>query len=121
MLKNRMFGPYGGAYWALLTCNIFVPQLLWSKRIRTNPYTIFMVSMFINVGMWLERFIIVVGSLHRDYMPSSWDMYSGTFWDWALYIGTMGFFLVAFFLFVRAWPLIAMHEIRTILPTGKKH
>lgn len=120
MLQNRMFGPYGEAYWALLTCNIFVPQLLWSKRIRTNPYTIFMVSMFINVGMWLERFIIVVGSLHRDYMPSSWDMYSGTFWDWALYIGTMGFFLVAFFLFVRAWPLIAIHEIRTILPSGKK-
>ncbi|MEC8932618.1 MAG: NrfD/PsrC family molybdoenzyme membrane anchor subunit, partial [Candidatus Latescibacterota bacterium] len=121
LMDNRMFGPYGGSYWALLTCNIFVPQLLWSKRVRTSPYLIFMVSMFINVGMWLERFIIVVGSMHRDYMPSSWDMYSGTIWDWALYLGTMGFFLLAFFLFVRAWPLIAIHEIRTLLPTGKKH
>ncbi len=121
LMQNRMFGPYGGSYWALLTCNIIVPQLLWSKRVRTSPYLIFMVSMFINVGMWLERFIIVVGSMHRDYMPSSWDMYSGTLWDWSLYLGTMGFFLVAFFLFVRGWPLIAIHEIRTLLPTGKKH
>ena len=121
LMENRMFGPYGGSYWALLTCNIIVPQLLWSKRVRTSPYLIFMVSMFINVGMWLERFIIVVGSMHRDYMPSSWDMYSGTIWDWSLYLGTMGFFLVAFFLFVRGWPLIAIHEIRTLLPTGKKH
>ena len=121
LMENRMFGPYGGSYWALLLCNIIVPQLLWAKRVRTSPYLIFMVSMFINVGMWLERFIIVVGSMHRDYMPSSWDMYSGTIWDWSLYLGTMGFFLVAFFLFVRAWPLIAIHEIRTLLPTGKKH
>lgn len=121
LMENRMFGPYGGSYWALLLCNIIVPQLLWAKRVRTSPYLIFMVSMFINVGMWLERFIIVVGSMHRDYMPSSWDMYSGTIWDWSLYLGTMGFFLVAFFLFVRAWPLIAIHEIRTSLPTGKKH
>ena len=121
LMENRMFGPYGGSYWALLTCNIIVPQLLWAKRVRTSPYLIFMVSMFINVGMWLERFIIVVGSMHRDYMPSSWDMYSGTIWDWSLYLGTMGFFLVAFFLFVRGWPLIAIHEIRTLLPTGKKH
>jgi Ni/Fe-hydrogenase subunit HybB-like protein len=122
MLQNRMFGPYGQAYWALLTCNIFVPQLLWFKRIRLNIYTLFGICMFINVGMWLERFIIVVGSLHRDYMPSSWGMYSGTLWDWMLYLGTIGLFLVLFFMFVRGWPLIAIHEIRTLLPVGsKKH
>ena len=122
MLQNRMFGPYGHAYWALLTCNIFVPQLLWFKRIRLNIYTLFGICMFINVGMWLERFIIVVGSLHRDYMPSSWDMYSGTLWDWMLYLGTIGLFLFLFFMFVRGWPLIAIHEIRTLLPVGnKKH
>ena len=122
MMHNRLFGPYGWAYWALMTCNIIVPQLLWSKRIRLSTTWLFIVSMFINVGMWLERFIIVVGSLHRDYMPSSWDMYSGTIWDWALYLGTMGLFLVLFFLFVRGWPLLAIHEVRTLLPMGgKKH
>ena len=118
MMRNRMGGPYSAYYWALILCNIVVPQLLWLKRVRVDTMWLFVISMFINVGMWLERFIIVVTSLHRDYMPSSWDMYHPTVWDWALYIGTIGFFLVAFFLFVRAWPLIAIHEVRTLLPTG---
>lgn len=122
MLQNRMFGPDGHFYWALIGCNIVVPQLLWSKRVRHSTLWLFFVSMFINVGMWLERFIIVVGSLQRDYMPSSWDAYSGTLWDWMLYLGTIGLFLVLFFMFVRGWPLIAIHEIRTLLPVGdKKH
>ena len=122
MMQNRMGGPYGMMYWALILCNIVVPQLLWSKRIRVSTIWLFVVSMFINVGMWLERFIIVVTSLHRDYMPSSWDMFYPTFWDWAVYAGTIGLFLLLFFFFVRGMPLIAMHEIRTLLPTGKgKH
>ncbi|MEE2658151.1 MAG: NrfD/PsrC family molybdoenzyme membrane anchor subunit [Candidatus Latescibacterota bacterium] len=121
MMQNRMFGPYGNYYWALIICNIIVPQLLWSRRVRHSTGWLFFVSMFINVGMWLERFIIVVVSLTRDYMPSSWDMYSPTIWDWGLYIGTIGFFLFAFFLFVRGWPLIAIHEIRSVLPRGGKH
>lgn len=120
MMHNRMFGPYGGFYWALIACNIAIPQLLWSKRIRLSTPWLFAVSMSINVGMWLERFIIVVTSLHRDYMPSSWDMYRPTVWDWALYVGTIGFFLFAFFLFVRSWPLIAIHEVRTLLPSGRR-
>ncbi len=120
LMQNRMFGPYGVIYWALITCNILVPQILWSRRVRLSTFWLFVVSMFINVGMWLERFIIVVGSLHRDYMPSSWDMYYPTIWDWALYLGTIGFFVFAFFLFVRGLPLIAIHEIRTLLPTGRK-
>ena len=80
---------------------------------------LFVISMFINVGMWLERFIIVVTSLHRDFMPSSWDMYHPTIWDWATYIGTLGFFLFCFTLFIRGLPLIAIHEIRTLLPIRK--
>ena len=120
MMSNRMYGPYGHYYWMLILCNIVVPQLLWSKRVRLSTVWLFVVSMFINVGMWLERFIIVVVSLHREYMPSSWDMYYPTIWDWATYAGTIGFFLFAFFLFVRVWPLIAVHEIRTLLPVGRK-
>ena len=120
LMHNRMFGPYGGFYWALLLCNIVIPQALWSKRVRQNTTWLFLISVVISVGMWLERFIIVITSLHRDYMPSSWDMFYPTFWDWALYVGTIGFFLVAFFLFVRTMPMIAMHEIRTLLPVGRK-
>lgn len=122
MMKNRMVGPYAFYYWALIVCNGVVPQLLWIRKCRISVGWLFFISMFINVGMWLERFIIVVTSLHRDYMPSSWDMYNPTFWDWGLYMGTIGLFIVLFFLFVRGWPLIAIHEIRTLLPMGgKKH
>ena len=122
MMENRMWGPYGNYYWWLIICNIIVPQLLWLKSVRVNAVQLFIVSMFINVGMWLERFIIVVVSLHRDYMPSSWDMYHPTIWDWAIYIGTIGLFLFLFSLFLRGLPIIAIHEIRTLLPIGgKKH
>ena len=121
LMQNRMSGPYGMFYWALILCNILVPQILWSRRVRLSTFWLFVVSMFINVGMWLERFIIVVGSLHRDYMPSSWDMYYPTIWDVALFVGTIGFFVLAFFLFVRGLPLIAIHEIRSLLPMGRKH
>jgi Ni/Fe-hydrogenase subunit HybB-like protein len=122
MMHNRMFGPYGSYYWWLIVCNIVVPQLLWIKAVRTHTLMLFGVCMFINVGMWLERFIIVVTSLHRDYMPSSWDMYHPTIWDWATYIGTIGLFLFLFALFLRGFPVIAIHEIRTLLPSGgRKH
>ena len=121
LMQNRMSGPYGMFYWALILCNILVPQILWSRRVRLSTFWLFVVSMFINVGMWLERFIIVVGSLHRDYMTSSWDMYYPTIWDVALFVGTIGFFVLAFFLFVRGLPLIAIHEIRSLLPMGRKH
>ena len=120
MMQNRMFGPYGTYYWSLILCNILVPQLLWIKKVRLSTMWLFVISMFINVGMWLERFIIVVTSLHRDFMPSSWDMYHPTIWDWATFIGTIGFFLFCFTLFVRGLPLIAIHEIRTLLPIRKK-
>ena len=120
MMQNRMFGDYGSFYWALILCNIAIPQFLWSKRVRRNTVWLMFISFVISVGMWLERFVIVITSLHADFMPSSWDMFYPTFWDWATYAGTIGFFLFAFFLFVRGMPVIADHEIRTLLPFGKK-
>ncbi len=118
MMQNRMYGPYGPFYWALILCNIVVPQLLWFRHFRTNMFWLFFISQFINVGMWLERFIIVVTSLHRDFMPSSWDMFHPTIWDIAIYVGTIGLFIVLFFLFIRGLPMISIHEIRTLLVSG---
>ena len=90
---NRMLGPYAPAYWTLIACNCLAPLVLWSKRMRTNVWVLFVVSLIVNVGMWLERFVIVVTSLHRDYMPSAWGMYYPTIWDWMTFIGTIGLFL----------------------------
>ena len=117
MLKNRMYyGPYAWSYWVLLLCNFLVPQILWSKRLRRNLAVVFVVVMFVNVGMWLERFVIVVTSLHRDFMPSSWEMYYPTFWDFSTLAGTIGLFLTLMFLFVRVLPLISIFEVRAMLP-----
>src|SRR5206468_4075966 len=90
---NRMAGPYAPMYWALILCNIVTPQLLWLGRVRSSPLMLFFLALVINTGMWLERYVIVVVSLHRDYLPSSWGMYSGTVWDWATFLGTIGLFL----------------------------
>jgi len=116
MIKNRMLGPYAPAYWMLIFCNIITPQFLWSKRIRTSPGILWLISLVVNVGMWLERFVIVVTSLHRDFLPSSWQMYYPTIWDILTYVGTLGFFLTAIFLFVRVLPMISIFEIRMLLP-----
>jgi molybdopterin-containing oxidoreductase family membrane subunit len=124
MILNRMRGPYAPIYWSLIFCNIVCPQLLWIKNIRTNVIPLFAVAMVVNVGMWLERFVIVVTSLHRDFLPSSWGNYAPTFWDWSTYIGTLGFFLTLLFLFVRFLPVISISEMRTILPSaevGEEH
>ena len=119
MIWNRMFGPYGWTYWVLLFCNLATPQLMWFKRFRTSVGWLFAVAMVVNVGMWLERFVIVVTSLHRDFLPSSWGVYSPTFWDWATFLGTLGLFLTLFFLFIRFLPTISIFEMRTILPDAK--
>jgi len=116
MLANRTGGPYGAAYWALLLCNGAVPQLLWLRRVRRNVIALFIVSIVVNVGMWLERFVIVVTSLHRDYLPSSWGMYTPTIWDWGMYLGTIGLFFVLLLLFLRFLPMISMFEMRTLVP-----
>jgi molybdopterin-containing oxidoreductase family membrane subunit len=112
MMANRAFGPYGWIYWALMLLNVVVPQALWSRRVRTNPFLLFFVALSINVGMWVERFVIVVVSLHRDFTPSAWGMYVPTFWDWATFFGSMGLFLTLLFLFVRFLPIIAISETR---------
>jgi hypothetical protein len=115
MVTNRMTGPYALQYWLLILCNVLVPQALWFSRVRANVVALFIVAIFVNVGMWLERFIIVVTSLHRDFLPSSWDMYAGTFWDWSLYIGTIGLFFALLFLFIRFLPMISISEMRELV------
>jgi Ni/Fe-hydrogenase subunit HybB-like protein len=119
MIWNRMTGPYAPVYWALIVCNVVLPQALWFKRVRTSVAMLFVISLIVNVGMWLERFVIVVTSLHRDFLPSAWGMYSPTFWDWATYVGTIGLFLMLLFLFLRFLPMISIFEMRTILPEAK--
>jgi molybdopterin-containing oxidoreductase family membrane subunit len=118
MIQNRLAGPYKFHYWALMLCNVLAPQILWSRQARKNIYVLFAVAMFVNVGMWLERFIIIVTSLHRDFLPSSWGMYHGTGWDWAMFLGTIGFFLFLMFLFIRFLPVISIFEMRTLVPGG---
>ncbi len=108
LLWNRTIGgPFHWTYWVLLLCNFLVPQLMWLKKMRMRIGVVFMVAMFINVGMWLERFVIIVTSMHRDFLPSSWEMYSPTFWDFTTFFGTVGLFLTLMFLFVRVLPMIS--------------
>ncbi|MFN8005612.1 MAG: NrfD/PsrC family molybdoenzyme membrane anchor subunit [Terriglobia bacterium] len=116
MILNRMKGPYAFYYWLLIACNALAPQVLWSKRMRTNVAALFTVSLIVSLGMWLERFIIVVTSLHRDFLPSSWGMYYPTRWDFGMFFGTIGLFVSLLFLFLRFLPMISIFEMRTILP-----
>ena len=115
MMSNRATGPYAPMYWLLLICNGLVPQLLWSPRLRASVPLLFVISLAVSLGMWLERYIIVVTSLHRDFLPSSWGMYSGTIWDWATFIGTIGLFLSLLFLFIRVLPMISIFEMRELV------
>jgi molybdopterin-containing oxidoreductase family membrane subunit len=119
MMYNRMTGPYAPYYWSLIAINACMIQLFWFKRIRENIAVMFILSLFVNVGMWLERFIIIVTSLHRDFLPSSWAMYYPTRWDFAMFFGTIGLFLTLFFLFIRFVPMISIFEMRTIVPEAK--
>lgn len=119
MMWNRMTGPYWWAYAALMFCNVLTPQLLWSRKVRTTVPVLFVISIIVNIGMWLERFVIVVTSLHRDFLPSSWGRFSPTFWDWSTYIGTMGLFVTLLLLFLRFLPMISIFEMRSLLPAAK--
>jgi molybdopterin-containing oxidoreductase family membrane subunit len=112
---NRMTGPYAFFYWMLIACNIVIPQCMWSRKVRNNVAILFVISLIVNVGMWLERFVIVVISLHRDFLPSSWGMYYPTRWDWATYVGTIGLFLTLLFLFIRFLPVISIYEMRSLV------
>jgi molybdopterin-containing oxidoreductase family membrane subunit len=119
MMYNRMTGPYAVFYWSLIAINACMIQLFWFRKVRDNVALLFILSLFVNVGMWLERFIIIVTSLHRDFLPSSWDMYAPTRWDFGMFAGTIGLFLALFFLFIRFLPAIAIFEMRTIVPQAK--
>ncbi len=119
MIQNRMFGPYTSIYWLLILCNGISIQALWFERVRRSPVFLFIICMFVNVGMWLERFVIVVTSLHRDFMPSSWFMYYPTIWDIGTFVGTLGLFITLLFLFIRFLPMISMFEMRTLVPAAE--
>src|SRR5262249_6111287 len=117
---NRATGPYAPTYWALIACNCLVPQVLWLKRVRSSPLALFFVSLVVLVGMWLERFVIVVTSLHRDFLPSSWGNYTPTVWDWAMFVGTLGLFFCLLFLFLRFLPMISIFEMRELVEKEEK-
>jgi molybdopterin-containing oxidoreductase family membrane subunit len=119
VLKNRMLGPLAWSYWCLILFNVAIPQVLWSRKVRLNPGMLFGTSLVILFGMWLERFVIVVTSLSRDFLPSSWGMYVATRWDYAVFAGTLGLFFSAMFLFVRLMPMITIFEMRMLLPESK--
>lgn len=115
MMMNRVSGPYWWSFWVLIVCNGAIPQLLWMRTIRTSPIALFIIAIIINIGMWLERFVIVVVSLHRDYLPSAWGMYRPTLWDWGLFLGTIGLFLFLVTGFIRFLPMISSFEVRELL------
>ena len=120
LMANRTGGPYGLFYWALIFCNILTPQLLWSERVKASVPALFAIALVVNTGMWLERFIIVVTSLHRDFLPSSWGMYYPTWVDWAILFGSIGLFLSLLFVFIRLLPMISIFEMRTLVPSPAK-
>jgi Ni/Fe-hydrogenase subunit HybB-like protein len=115
LAEQRLHGPYAPYYYALILCNILTPQLLWFEKVRRNVVALFVMSLIINTGMWLERFVIVVISLTRDFMPSAWGRYSATFWDYSTFLGTIGLFVMLIFLFVRGLPAIAISEMRELV------
>src|SRR6202046_117338 len=120
MFWNRAFGPMGWSYWVLVTCNLAIPlTTLWSRKLRTSIPFMFFISIVVNTGMWFERFVIVVTSLYRDFLPSSWGTYRATKWDYMTFIGTLGLFTTLFLLFVRFLPIIPMNKIRILLPSAK--
>jgi hypothetical protein len=118
---NRTSGPYAWAYWTMVSCNVISPQLFWFKKIRTNVVAIFILSIVINIGMWFERFVIIVTSLHRDYIPSAWTYFSPSIWDITLFMGTFGLFFTLFLVFIRYLPMVAISEVKGVMPQANPH
>ena len=118
IFRWRAVGDYAWAFWLMVFCNCIAPIPWYFKKMRTNWWSLFIIAGLINVGMWFERFVIIVTSLHRDYLPSSWSMFSPTFVDIGIYIGTIGFFMVLFLLYSRTFPVIAQAELKTILKSS---
>ena len=115
---NRAFGPYWWAYASMMTCNVISPQLFWFKKIRTSIAATFALSIVVNIGMWFERFVIIVTSLHRDYLPSSWAMFYPSITDVGVYLFTFGLFFTLFFLFAKFFPVINMAEVKSVLKSS---
>jgi molybdopterin-containing oxidoreductase family membrane subunit len=118
---NRAFGPYKWAYWTMWSCNVFSPQLFWFKRIRTSIPAMFVISIFVNIGMWFERFVIIVTSLHRDFVPSSWTYFRPSLFDMSTFLGSFGLFFTMFLLFLRFLPAVAMSEVKGVMPQADPH
>ncbi|MEO0897707.1 MAG: NrfD/PsrC family molybdoenzyme membrane anchor subunit [Bacteroidota bacterium] len=117
---NRALGPFGWSYWIMFSCNVITPQLFWFKGIRTNMLATFIISIFVNIGMWFERFVIIITSLHQDFLPSSWSMYVPTWVEVGIFVGTFGLFMFFFFLFSKYLPVINMFEVKTLMHGVKK-
>ena len=117
---NRATGPYWWSYWGMMTCNVISPQLFWFKKIRTSLHAMFLLSIVVNIGMWFERFVIIVTSLHRDYMPANWTMYHPTWVEIGIFIGTIGLFFSVFLLFARTFPVIALSELKMIVKSSSE-
>ncbi|MBI4211236.1 MAG: polysulfide reductase NrfD [Deltaproteobacteria bacterium] len=120
IFMNRAFGPFAWAYWTMMTCNVIVPQIFWFKKLRRTIPVMFVASVLINVGMWFERFVIIVTTLHRDFLPSSWDYYRPTMYEVGLFIGSFGLFLTLFLIFCRVMPTICMFEVKAVMKHRKK-
>ncbi|MCB9728663.1 MAG: polysulfide reductase NrfD [Deltaproteobacteria bacterium] len=118
---NRMFGPYAWAYWIMVSCNVITPQLIWFRRVRQSPLILFILSIFVNIGMWFERFVITVTSLANDFLPSSWGYFRPTIWDLTTFLGSFGLFFTMFCLFVRFLPLVALAEVKSVQPEADPH
>ena len=118
---NRAFGPYAWAYWIMFLCNVITPQMFWFKKVRRSIPWMFVLSIFVNIGMWFERFVITVSSLSRDFLPSSWDYFTPTFWDIMTFLGSFGLFFTLFLLFLRFLPMISMAEVKAVLPEADPH
>ena len=112
---NRAFGPYSWAYWTMITCNVIVPQLFWFKKIRRTIPAIMVIVILVNVGMWFERFVIIVTSLHRDFLPASWGMYAPTMYDIGIFIGSFGLFFTLILMFVKVMPSISLTELKGVM------
>jgi molybdopterin-containing oxidoreductase family membrane subunit len=120
-LSNRAFGNYSWAYWIMVSCNVLIPQLFWFKWCRTTPWFMVVVCIFVNIGMWFERFVITITSLSRDFVPSSWSYFYPTWVDISMLVGSFGLFFTLFLLFCRFMPIIAMAEVKSIMPHGDGH
>jgi molybdopterin-containing oxidoreductase family membrane subunit len=117
---NRLFGSYGWAYWIMVSCNVITPQFFWFKKLRRNVTVLFILSIFVNIGMWFERFVITM-SLSADGLPSSWDYFRPTIWDFTTLVGSFGLFFTLFFLFLRFIPMVAIAEVKAVLPQADPH